>query len=203
VPHVNQIAHYNTGDAAFAVDQHGKIVLWNSAAESVLGYPASVALGQRCWKLLKGRDIYSNRYCYERCPIREMSSHHEPVRGFNVLYKTASARRVNFFISCLVVFDDAGKDLLLHVCHPQEELSETGGNHDYSTASTDDELDTLTRRQNEVLRHLADGKGTREIASLMNISMPTVRNHVQQVLRKLKVHTRLDAVIRRNRKPQG
>lgn len=199
---VNQVAHYNTGDAAFAVDQRGRIVLWNSAAESVLGYPASVALGQRCWKLLDGRDIYRNRYCFERCPIREMSSHKESVRGFHVLYKTASAGRVNFFITCLVVFDEAGNDLLLHVCHPQEELVEKGSNHYFPPPGADDELDTLTRRQNEVLGHLADGKGTREIASLMNISMPTVRNHVQHILRKLKVHTRLDAVIRRSRKPQ-
>ena len=75
-----QAGNYKTGDAAFAVNQSGKIVLWNSEAEKLLGYPSGEALGQRCWKLLAGQDIYGNRYCSEFCPIREMALRHESVQ---------------------------------------------------------------------------------------------------------------------------
>jgi PAS domain S-box-containing protein len=53
----------------------------------------------------------------------------------------------------------------------------------------------LTDRQQEVLRHLQAGHSTSEIATAMNLSPETVRNHVRGVLRALGVHSRLEAVI--------
>jgi DNA-binding CsgD family transcriptional regulator len=52
----------------------------------------------------------------------------------------------------------------------------------------------LTPRQYEVLRHLGDGCGTREIAEEMGISEETVRNHVRGIFKSLRVHSRLEAV---------
>lgn len=52
----------------------------------------------------------------------------------------------------------------------------------------------LSPRQLEVLKHLADGKGTLEIAGLLCIAPATVRHHVQHILTRLKVHNRLEAV---------
>ena len=59
----------------------------------------------------------------------------------------------------------------------------------------------MTDREIEVLRLLFGGvrrafplEGTREIAKLLHISTNTVRHHVQSILRKLKVHNRLEAV---------
>jgi DNA-binding NarL/FixJ family response regulator len=42
---------------------------------------------------------------------------------------------------------------------------------------------------------LAEGKTTKEIASLMCISEATARNHIQHTLHKLHVHNRLEAVV--------
>jgi PAS domain S-box-containing protein len=53
---------------------------------------------------------------------------------------------------------------------------------------------TLTPRQAEVLRHLAAGCSTQQIAEMLNISVETVRNHIRAVLRKLGAHSRLEAV---------
>jgi DNA-binding CsgD family transcriptional regulator len=189
-----QATNFVTGDVAFAVDRNGVIVLWNPAAEKTLGYPASEALGKRCWRLLCGWDAYSNTYCGESCPLREMAFQHESVNSYHASFKTASAGRKKFSISCLAMFDESGNELLLHICQPQNETLENDDKHtvDESSAVT---LGTLTRRELEVLKLLADGKSTGEIATLMSISAPTVRNHIHHVLQKLQVHNRLDAVM--------
>ena len=57
------------------------------------------------------------------------------------------------------------------------------------------EPDRLTSREREVLRHIAEGERTRQIACSLGISEATVRTHVQNVLSKLGVHSRLEATI--------
>lgn len=52
---------------------------------------------------------------------------------------------------------------------------------------------TLTPREREVLAHLAAGESGEEIAREMSISVHTVRTHVQSILAKLQVHSRLEA----------
>lgn len=54
----------------------------------------------------------------------------------------------------------------------------------------------LTRRQLDVLRLLADGLTTKEIATRPTLTENTVENHVRAVLRKLGARTRLEAVVR-------
>jgi two-component system nitrate/nitrite response regulator NarL len=51
----------------------------------------------------------------------------------------------------------------------------------------------LTRRELEVLRLLVDGTSSREIARTLKVSPNTVRTHVQGILAKLQVHSRLEA----------
>jgi DNA-binding NarL/FixJ family response regulator len=54
--------------------------------------------------------------------------------------------------------------------------------------------EALTTRENEVLRRLADGLTTEQIAADLYVSVNTVRNHVNNIIRKLNVHSRLEAV---------
>ena len=68
-------------------------------------------------------------------------------------------------------------------------------NHATTHPSANNHRGALTNREHEVLALLAEGKATREIASLMCISPATVRNHIQRTMYKLHVHTRLEAVI--------
>lgn len=51
----------------------------------------------------------------------------------------------------------------------------------------------LTPRELECLRLLALGLDTREVARRLSVSTPTVRSHVQAVLGKLGVHSRMEA----------
>jgi DNA-binding NarL/FixJ family response regulator len=54
----------------------------------------------------------------------------------------------------------------------------------------------LTRREEEVLAELRRGRTNREIASRLGVSVTTVNKHVQQVLKKLQVRNRGQAVAR-------
>ncbi|MBI3989728.1 MAG: response regulator transcription factor [candidate division NC10 bacterium] len=57
-----------------------------------------------------------------------------------------------------------------------------------------DHSQELTDREVEVLRFLASGIPTKAIAEQLCISPSTVKNHTQNILAKLKVHSRLEAV---------
>lgn len=52
----------------------------------------------------------------------------------------------------------------------------------------------LTPREIEVLRLLADGLSNQAISQRLTISLHTVRNHVQNIITKLQVHSKLEAV---------
>ena len=54
---------------------------------------------------------------------------------------------------------------------------------------------SLTKRQVEILRLLADARTTAEIASELGLSQTTVRNYIANLLAAMGVHTRLQAVV--------
>jgi DNA-binding NarL/FixJ family response regulator len=58
------------------------------------------------------------------------------------------------------------------------------------TAAEDQELNQLTPREREVLRHIARGYMYKEIALRLGISVKTVEAHVSAVLRKLQLSSR-------------
>jgi len=192
----SQTTNYMTGDAAFAVNRNGIIVSWNPAAEKMFKFPASTVLGRRCWKLLCGQDIYGNRYCCERCPVREMAVQNELVHSFEASLKTYSDGMKKVTINCLLVYGGPGEELLLHICSAaEEEPKYAEKTHHSPRHSANLQRGALTNRELEVLSFLAEGKTTKEIASLMCIGYATVRNHIQHTLYKLHVHNRLEAVI--------
>jgi DNA-binding NarL/FixJ family response regulator len=55
-------------------------------------------------------------------------------------------------------------------------------------------LRQLTPQEWNVLQHLGEGAGGPEIARQLSVSQNTVRTHVQNILTKLQVHSRLEAV---------
>jgi DNA-binding NarL/FixJ family response regulator len=53
----------------------------------------------------------------------------------------------------------------------------------------------LTPREMEVLRQVAQGLNNRDIAKALFISENTVKNHVRNILEKLHLHSRMEAVV--------
>jgi DNA-binding NarL/FixJ family response regulator len=49
-------------------------------------------------------------------------------------------------------------------------------------------LETLTSRQREILQLIAEGKSTKEIAFLLNLSIKTVEAHRSQIMNRLDIH---------------
>jgi RNA polymerase sigma factor (sigma-70 family) len=67
---------------------------------------------------------------------------------------------------------------------------EAGGLDAQERAAADRELDQLTPREREVLRHIARGYMYKEVAQSLGISVKTVEAHVSAVLRKLQLSSR-------------
>ena len=56
-------------------------------------------------------------------------------------------------------------------------------------------ISTLTPRENELLELLADGQRNKLIAKNLGISDGTVKLHVKSILRKLEIHSRVEAAV--------
>ncbi|BCX49265.1 DNA-binding response regulator, NarL/FixJ family [Haloferula helveola] len=63
-----------------------------------------------------------------------------------------------------------------------------------------EETEPLTKREEEVLRHMVKGHIKKEIADLLDISLHTVDMHLRSVYRKLHVQTQTEAVSKAIRK---
>jgi DNA-binding NarL/FixJ family response regulator len=59
---------------------------------------------------------------------------------------------------------------------------------------TEAEIDKLSKREREVLDHLAQGVPYKEIADVLSVSIDTVRMHIKGIYSKLHVHSRGEAV---------
>jgi len=60
----------------------------------------------------------------------------------------------------------------------------------------DAQLQSLTVREKEVLRLMADGLSSRAIAAKLGISYTTIRTHIRSVGSKLGVHSKLEAIVK-------
>ncbi len=57
-----------------------------------------------------------------------------------------------------------------------------------TATSAEGRLETLTPRQREILQLIAEGKSTKEIASILNVSVKTVETHRAQLMERLDIH---------------
>jgi DNA-binding CsgD family transcriptional regulator/GAF domain-containing protein len=66
--------------------------------------------------------------------------------------------------------------------------------HDAAMFAVDDHMTSLTRREIDVLKHMAAGKTNAGIAARLVVSEGTVKSHVKHILRKLTAANRAEAV---------
>jgi len=56
-------------------------------------------------------------------------------------------------------------------------------------------IESLTNREAQILRHIAEGKNNKDISNLLFLSIETVKTHIKNIFKKLNVNNRFEAVI--------
>jgi two-component system, NarL family, response regulator DesR len=63
-----------------------------------------------------------------------------------------------------------------------------------------EEVNPLTIREQEVLRHLEKGESVSDISQTLFLSPPTIRNYISEIIQKVEAKNRIDAVMIAKRK---
>ena len=187
-------------DGAFIINEDLEIVYWNRAAQEIVGFSQSEIAGQLCYQFLQGRDEHHRLIC-------------RTVANYDVHVHTASGDVRWLNMSIFTYTENKNREENRFVVHLFRDINQKKEDerflqrvlevakryHDVPPESqakteTSPPIEVLTPREREVLALLAKGHGTQDIAQLLSISPSTVRNHIQHILQKLQVHTRLEAV---------
>jgi len=200
----------NAADGALVVDEKQHILFWNKAAMEILGFGHQDLANRPCYQILHCYGDEGRLICKERCQVMEWALSTKPVPNFDALVKTKQGEQQWLNIS---IFTYRGgkagdKKVIVHLFHSisskkmderileqlldivrryQEVPSGNGNGIKHPTSA-------LTLREDEILTLLAKGCTTLEISQLLSISPNTTRNHIQHILQKLQVHSRLEAV---------
>jgi DNA-binding CsgD family transcriptional regulator len=197
-----------SGEAVFAIDASDRVILWNKKCEELLGRPARSVLGKRCDEVVGGRDDNGNVYCYRNCPVahqaRDMPN--EPVQRFQLSMQTGKGDRKKVEVSLFAIPSyHPALSTVVHVLRPagakpsalERGLAEHAEVREplWPISTSAGETVSLTAREKEILRCLSEGLSTAAIAKRLFIAPVTVRNHIQNLLHKLDVHSKLAAVV--------
>jgi PAS domain S-box-containing protein len=197
---------------AIATDEKCRILSWNRAARELLGYDdEAVVEGKLFRDVLEARDIFGNRLAKDSVPFYEMVTRGESVNSFEIFAHTRSGERLRVSVSVVVILgpkpsqyslvyllrpilrrrraDEAIERIL---SNPENGQNVLGRGNPVNTRDMPD----LTRRQAHVLSLLAQGRSNEEIADALCVSVHTVRSHIQKILDKLKVRSKVEAVSR-------
>lgn len=183
-----------TTNGAFVTDGAGRIVLWNAAAEAILGYSPAEALGRPIGTLLRG-DASSRNRGGPGSPVRAPSA--DPASGFDMQARSKAGGGVWIGVLTLVLAHaGTGASFVVHLFRDIDSLRDRLAIPDDAadTAATNGRATPLTRREQEILTLMGDGLNTASMARRLHLSRATIRNHVQNIFLKLDVHSRLEAV---------
>ena len=207
----------NTSDGAFVINERHQIIFWNRAAETILGYSPEDVNGLQCYEILGGRDEQGRTLCQRYCRLAIGARNGGTASSPDVYARTQSGQRRWINVTTFA-FSPADRGLGSVVVHLFRDVTDKKSNERFveqvreasrelrnkdgisslsrPTGKTppDPRLATLTPRERQVLSLLAQGLGTEEMADTLSISEATIRNHVQNILEKLSVHSRLEAV---------
>ena len=194
-------------EATVTVDDAGIIVARNEAAERLLRRPASDALGKPCHAIMHGLTPAGAPLCGPDCAAIALCRQGSSPRRFEMIARRPDGTDVWLDVTTVTLQDEhpvavhvlsesvSAKRLAGVATEVARRLAETAPQTSADEAALRQINEALTPREIEVLRLLAAGIGTDEIAGRLNLSRATVRNHVQNLLPKLRVHSRVEAVV--------
>lgn len=201
----------NTADGVFAIDSECRFILWNKAAQEILGYTPDEVLGKFCYEVLPGRDVAGNLFCFRGCSVMKMAKQGQAIRNYDIQWITKANRKIWINVSTLQVTEAKQQGpIIIHLFRPipsPRRMQDFGEHVTYAVLnalghalpravdiSSSVRISSLTRREAEILLLMAQCRGTKEIADRLCISYATVRTHIQNILEKLQVHSKLEAV---------
>jgi PAS domain S-box-containing protein len=207
---IQMLAH--TADGAFVIDGEQRIIYWNKAAQEILGYTSDEVVGRTCFEIMGGCNDQGQVVCRHHCLVATTAIAGEEVTNYDICMRAKSDRLCWINISILTFSANAdGNPVVVHLFR---DITEKKQNEQLTrqilkvahqlheeaippvtpSIPSNSHLKDLTDREREVLFLLVQGLSTRDIAQSLSISSFTVRNHVQNILNKLNVHSRLEAV---------
>jgi PAS domain S-box-containing protein len=198
----------NAADGVLVVDDDETVIYWNDSAIDILGYERRDAIGKRCYEVLKGLGERGSVVCGPDCTMKTCALRGEQIHNFNLLTAHRDGRRIWMNMSTMCARDFDGRDtVVVHMFRDIHRLSRAGdlagefivrvtevGAPMASPARTA-HGDGLTVREEEVLALLGEGLSSKQIAQRLTVTEATARNHIQSILSKLGVHSRLEAAL--------
>lgn len=192
-----------SGDGAYVVNRKQRITLWNRPARQMLGFSARDTLGRPCHEVMGGKDLLGNCLCQQACRTMRLAQRRGQVKNFNMATKKKGGRKVDLNFS-IIVIPGKGKEprAVVHLFREIQQLTRRPGEqtgaaeqqNGLPVAADNQWHAALSAREQEVLELLARGNDTRTIAATLFISWATVRNHIRNILQKLGVHAKVQAV---------
>ena len=173
---------YRSGDALFAFGEDRRVCAWNAEAERLTGFAQEEVVGRPCWDVFAALDRNGGLVCHPGCSRLRLIRSGWPVGSEELLIRTTDGRR-RVTVSTVTI-ESSGDPLYLHVFRNGEQEESPGA----------PQRVRLTRRQEEILELLAEGKQAKLIAHDLGIAEATVRNHIRMVLAELRCHSQLEAV---------
>lgn len=210
-----------TADGAFVVGMDQKVERWGQSAEQILGLDSKSVIGMPCYEVMRGRSGRDHPVCRKDCPVMVNARRGRPTPNYDILADRVDGSSLWINMSIVLMNgDDENPPQLLHVFRDvtarrkleeraervltalhdvvEEDTWETKGQEGSPRPSDGlPEVPTiqLSRRETQVLRLLAVGLTTGQIADSLGISPITARNHISRLLMKLGVQSRLQAVV--------
>jgi len=133
-----------------------------------------------------------------------MANRGEIVRNFTLTFQSRERSGVIASVSLLQLrTESADEYFLLHLLHPAAQTEPRAASEPEGPPRSrpvearglpDVRVQKLTAREVEVLGMIAAGRSTPEIAERLHISQLTTRSHIQNILEKLEVHSKAEAV---------
>lgn len=196
---------YKSPDGLLILDVRGRALFANATARKLLELTGQELRDRRCFELFAGHDVQGNSFCSKSCAVMKMARQREPARHFDLEVATRSGRKRWFSVTTLLELNstDRTDPSIIHIFRPIQVPPLTDGAARYGRLDAASRLESvsavmkkfpLSRRQAEILALLTQGLVAKEIGVQLGLSTATVRTHIQHILCKLGVHSKLEAV---------
>ncbi|MEW6325253.1 MAG: LuxR C-terminal-related transcriptional regulator, partial [Nitrospirota bacterium] len=156
-------------------------------------------LGKFCFDVFTGRDPEGNRFCFEGCSVMKMAKQNKPAHNFDLHLTTRSGKDTWVNVATLLESRPVGPSgpNIVHLFRispssgARGEPNEAPNGHNIAIVMR---KYALSRREAEVLSLMTQSLVAKEIGVRLKLSTATVRTHIQNILKKLRVHSKLEAV---------